>query len=120
MLPNTAFAQADSHQGTLVVDIVVDKTPVWMGPDVGSKPWLLAHALGGISSGHISSDVDKATIDVRDNRSHKEDTPYREGDSLPEDRFHKADIISQHAIETRQHQRREKVPHEIENPPSVR
>lgn len=113
VLPNTAFAQADSHQGTLVVNIVVDKTPIWTGPDVGSKPWLLAHALGGVSSRQVSSDVNEANIDVRDSRSHEEDTPYREGDSLPEDRFHKADIISQHAIDTRQHQRREKVPHEL-------
>lgn len=61
-------------------------------------------------------------MNVHDNRSHEEDTPYREGDSLPEDRFHKADIISQHAINSREqwHQSREKVPQELENPSSPR
>ncbi len=38
-----------------------------------------------------------------------EDAPIAEGDCLPEELFHRADIVSQHMIDTREKQRKEKV-----------
>lgn len=38
-----------------------------------------------------------------------QDCPIAEEDSLPEERFHRADIVSQHMIDTREKQRQEKV-----------
>lgn len=38
-----------------------------------------------------------------------QDEPIHECDELPEDRFHQADIVSQHMIDTREKQRMEKV-----------
>ena len=41
----------------------------------------------------------------------REDAPIAEGHCLPEERFHRADIVSQHMIDTREQQRKEKVRH---------
>lgn len=38
-----------------------------------------------------------------------QDYPIAEEDNLPEERFHRADIVSQHMIDTRERQRKEKV-----------
>lgn len=38
-----------------------------------------------------------------------EEGPIRDGEELPEERFHRADIISQHMVDTREKQRKEKV-----------
>lgn len=38
-----------------------------------------------------------------------QDEPIQDRDELPEDRFHQADIVSQHMIDTREKQRMEKV-----------
>lgn len=40
---------------------------------------------------------------------HLEEEPIREGEQLPEERFHKADTVSQHMIDSREKQRQEKV-----------
>lgn len=37
------------------------------------------------------------------------DGPIRESESLPEDRFHRADMVSQHMIDAREKQRKDKV-----------
>lgn len=46
------------------------------------------------------------TIDLLDGL---QDEPIQDRDELPEDRFHQADIVSQHMIDTREKQRTEKV-----------
>ncbi|CAM9583386.1 unnamed protein product [Ascophyllum nodosum] len=161
VLPNSASAEANCHQGNLVISILVDKVPTWRGPDPGSKPWLLAYALGDANGQHVSaaevhmhcekiseqpqvstreyekatgetdgeilaedrfhlkpprgfhphsgSECDEGDADADDNRRDEVETPICEGDELPEDEFHKADIVSQHVIDTRERQRREKI-----------
>ncbi|CAM9412778.1 unnamed protein product [Ectocarpus sp. 12 AP-2014] len=42
-------------------------------------------------------------------RNQREEEPIGEGESLPEERFHRADIVSQHMIDTREQQRKEKI-----------
>lgn len=44
-----------------------------------------------------------------DRNQEEEEGPIGEGESLPEERFHRADIVSQHMIDTREQQRKEKV-----------
>ncbi|CAN0353993.1 unnamed protein product, partial [Ectocarpus sp. 8 AP-2014] len=44
-----------------------------------------------------------------DRNQEKQEEPIGEGESLPEERFHRADIVSQHMIDTREQQRKEKI-----------
>lgn len=45
----------------------------------------------------------------QEDRQSTMDGPIGESDLLPEERFHRADMISQHMIDTRERQRQEKV-----------
>lgn len=53
--------------------------------------------------------VEDDTNDDLDLAQEVGDDPIHDKDKLPEDRFHQADIVSQHMIDTREKQRLEKV-----------
>lgn len=87
VLPDTASAQANSHDGTLFANISVDKSPPSRRADAGSKPWLLSSALEGgpgrqtVQAGEISG--------LRAKVGEPGATGVQDlGDALPEDRFH--------------------------------
>lgn len=64
-----------------------------------------------------SANMDRAGVDQytgaplgeRDDGQANLDGPIRESDLLPEERFHRADLISRHMIDTREKQRKDKV-----------
>eukprot|EP00903_Cladosiphon_okamuranus_P022389 g20592.t1 len=178
VLPETASAQANSHDGTLAVRVSIDKALPSKRPDAGSKPWLLSNALEGGSGGRQGFGVGKATaggarstggqgaenldgdvgvggdalpeerfhlklpagvnqytgaaegddtskdfdllgqgqernnrlvIEAGDEGQDDADAPIGEGEVLPEERFHRADVVSQQMIDTREKQRQEKI-----------
>ncbi|CAM9230130.1 unnamed protein product [Scytosiphon promiscuus] len=174
VIPDTASAHTNCHDGTLTVTLQVCKSPLSKQADIGSKAWLLSKALdagverqagqvkaGGAASGVASEvreaaaaavGVEKGADDLLpEDRFHlrlpkgvnqytgvaeeeggdhdstydrlgkdqdcfqdqakdkNQQLPVGEGDDLPEERFHRADIVSQHMIDTRERQRKEKI-----------
>ena len=90
------------------------------GPDPGSRPWLLMKALNDgyrASSNEGSHDsTPEEAYSVPGN-----DGPVRDDDVLPEDRFHKADLVSQHYIQQKMQGREEKQQkYEKEKKPNVK
>lgn len=89
MIPESASAHGNYHDGTLAVSLQVCKSPLSERADIGSKAWLLSNALdggeerqakGGGRGGGVTDEAREATgagagIEGAD-------------DSLPEDRFH--------------------------------
>lgn len=58
---------------------------------------------------HYTGASEGDTDENYDTLNTHEDGPIQEEDRLPEERFHQADIASQHMIDTREQQRKEKV-----------
>ena len=89
------------------------------GPDPGSKPWLLARALDG--GGSAPHDVSARRRDAAAEAAAEAaaaasaaaaaaqaaaaaaaaEAPFREGEELPEDKYHAGDALSQHYLEQR-------------------
>mmetsp|Transcript_20612 Transcript_20612/g.38366 ORF Transcript_20612/g.38366 Transcript_20612/m.38366 type:complete len:530 (+) Transcript_20612:113-1702(+) len=77
-------------------------------PDVGSRPWLLANALSnGEDFGPEVSTTNGAKPEQPEVEPTKEENPADE--TLPEDRFHLADMLSQHIKDERERERQEKI-----------
>ena len=67
----------------------------WLA-DLGSKPWLLANALHDDSTdAPAPADASAKTAAAKAIRPLP---PVRDDDELPEDRFHRADIVSSHLL----------------------
>ncbi len=60
-LPRTAVCELNPHENVLVLRVRVDLRPVYAGPDPGSHPWMLSHALSG---GNAHQDVNLAQSEM--------------------------------------------------------
>ena len=62
-------------------------------------------------TGAVEGDGTSDNVDLIDGMQGDpvQEEPIQDRDELPEDRFHQADIVSQHMIDTREKQRMEKV-----------
>eukprot|EP00904_Undaria_pinnatifida_P013093 jgi/Undpi1/8914/HiC_scaffold_25.g11375.m1 len=78
-----------------------------------SVPVLMGREVEGVNqyTGAVEGDGTSDNVDLMDGVQgdpvHEE--PIQDRDELPEDRFHQADIVSQHMIDTREKQRMEKI-----------
>ena len=73
------------------------------GPDPGSKPWMLAHAIASDDSIEAGPSPATKTKPEEDNDNGDDDGV------LPEDRFHRRDMVSQHIKDEREQQREDKL-----------
>lgn len=121
--PDSAAVVVQLDRSTATLELVLPVTQEANGrdglqPDRGSKPWLLSQALtmgdegdtdsagagGGKeaeskrTSQHVSSSTAYGTSGA----------PVQEDEALPEDRFHKADIMSQHLLMERAKEKAER------------
>ena len=117
---NAVTAELDPVAMMLRVELPVEHRTVLHGefaPDPGSKPWMLAHALrgssatvddgGGSGSGSGSGAGAGAgagagrtvPLTAAADKSVRDDSaPVLPDEELPEDKFHRADIVSQHIL----------------------
>lgn len=95
------FFNSASHQFTGKFFIDTEYYTNFDSIDIGSKEWILQQALGGDddkSEGNISKEIKEMN---KNNQIEEvandvdQDTPYN-GEALPEDKFHKSDLLSQH------------------------
>mmetsp|Transcript_3380 Transcript_3380/g.6130 ORF Transcript_3380/g.6130 Transcript_3380/m.6130 type:complete len:629 (+) Transcript_3380:65-1951(+) len=109
----------------LRIGMAVDTADWSAGPDPGSKPWLIAEALGGGEARRVTKKVeidentdtnalpeDKFHINLPDDVDQYTGVPLERDDKdnevFAEDKFHKADASSQYIIEQREKDIREK------------
>lgn len=91
VLPEVASARANSHDGSMIVTLSVDKSPAASRADVGSKPWLLAHALRNKEEDRgfcADSQEDERRLAGDAVAKVIRDVGQQDEDTLPEDRFH--------------------------------
>ena len=117
--------------GTVTVTVPVDPTPYTLGADPGSRPWMLMRALEGGGDGRAEKAAkgaeggEGADAVSAEDRFHlrakpkggydpvtglqsREEEPVEEDEELPEDRFHREDALSNHYIQQREGDRKEK------------
>lgn len=82
VLPGTASARTNAHDGNLTVTLDVDKAPPESRADAGSKPWLLARAL------HDEKDRTAPKCTVTSSQGASSSGEGAGEDVLPEDQFH--------------------------------
>lgn len=110
----------------LRIGMAVDTADWGAGPDPGSKPWLIAEALGGGEARRVTKKTnetdenidsnalpeDKFHLNLPDNVDQYTGMPLERDDKdnevFAEDKFHKADASSQYIIEQREKDIREK------------
>ncbi len=61
-LPRTAVCEIHPHEQLLVLRVHVDMRPVDAGPDPGSHPWMLSHALSG-GNAHQDGNLAQSQMD---------------------------------------------------------
>lgn len=122
---NSTFVQLDRTRNTLELTLSIDKSWDVASPDGGSAPWLLAHALdeGGDAPDTVKTAPKKpkslvemfhldtgASTDASDPASKAAPRwdPVLEDEELPEDRFHRKDMMSMHILEQRRLERDQK------------
>lgn len=98
ILPNTAFARTNPHEGTIAISLSVDQSRLSRKADAGSKAWLLAQALSGgdtrtgreRTSPRRKEGHAKEEPGSRANHGWSKNLEFEnmDGDGLPEDRFH--------------------------------
>lgn len=90
VLPETASAQANSHDGALVVTLAVDKSHPSKRPDAGSKPWLLSSALEGGEGGRqdVGGGAKARGASTERGLGGEKSGVGGDADTLPEERFH--------------------------------
>lgn len=141
--PREGFARSVQ----LRVLMAIDNNDWSSSPDPGSKPWLIAQALGGMSTPSVSKESeeiieDSGSNDLPEDKFHislpdgvdkytgqkleyDDNSPNILDDVLPEDKFHKADASSQYIIEQREleikkkWEKHEKEKAERQNDPNV-
>ncbi|KAG7394457.1 hypothetical protein PHYBOEH_005157 [Phytophthora boehmeriae] len=114
----------------LEISIVIDKSWDAIGPDCGSAPWLFANALNEegelesieqeqepnliqekpkslIEMFHLANANDSSGTISSDTKTPRWD-PVMEDEELPEDRFHRKDMMSMHILEQRRLEREQK------------
>ncbi|KAG1702439.1 hypothetical protein DVH05_009389 [Phytophthora capsici] len=125
---NDTRVRLNQGSNTLEVSVTIDKSWDTAGPDCGSAPWLLARALdeeNGSSNKERSAVkkpkslvemfhlADKAeSSDKSVGHGHALKTPrwdpVLDDEELPEDRFHRKDMMSMHILEQRRIEREQK------------
>lgn len=126
-------ASYDPHERVMEVRVPVNPTSYAAGPDPGSRPWLLSHALegsdqerglndsasdgasGATAGGEVTAPEDRyhlnskpGKIDPFTGLPSRQEEPVDEDEELPEDRFHRDDPMSNHYIQQREGDRAEK------------
>ncbi|KAF1318546.1 hypothetical protein FI667_g13836, partial [Globisporangium splendens] len=125
MQVNSAQVTLDRAKKSLTLKLQIDKTWDTDNPDCGSALWLLAQALHGNEDGNESGEVTKSRQEQKKPKSLAEmfhlerpdaiDTPQAsamtshatkwdpvdDDEELPEDRFHRKDMMSMHILEQR-------------------
>lgn len=89
VLPESACARSNAHEGSISITLAVDLSPLSKGPDAGSKPWLLAHALDGGGDRQASKGMEAGAGGDKSGRFRGAAGGMEDGEvALPEDRFH--------------------------------
>lgn len=90
--PDSTAAQANSHEGTVVVTLAVDMSPVSQRADAGSKPSLLAQALNSVEGRRPELSGADRVERVQGEGIVRNASQLARGvegeETLPEDRFH--------------------------------
>lgn len=97
--PDTVCPLADEAADALLLTYARHAANVTT-PDPGTKQWMVLHALHDPRSRDEDRQVEAAAP-----AEEPADTPYREGEALPEDAFHASDALSQHFIRQREEER---------------
>ncbi|KAG7387646.1 hypothetical protein PHYPSEUDO_013896 [Phytophthora pseudosyringae] len=135
---NSARVCLDLGRNTMEIILTIDKSWDSVGPDCGSAPWLLARALdkesdaeGGGNKDGLATAAKSAKVKPKSlvemfhlaNAAESNDGPVGNGPSskatprwdpvledeeLPEDRFHRKDMMSMHILEQRRTEREQK------------
>ncbi|POM59503.1 hypothetical protein PHPALM_31761 [Phytophthora palmivora] len=122
----------DQRCNTLEITVTINKSWDNAGPDCGSAPWLLARALeeeneaeGGVESATPAEEKPKSLVEMFHLANAAESNnmlfgagppskaaprwdPVLEDEELPEDRFHRKDMMSMHILEQRRIEREQK------------
>ncbi|RLN48665.1 hypothetical protein BBJ28_00022058 [Nothophytophthora sp. Chile5] len=122
---DSARIRLDRSYNTLEITLGIDKTWDPLGPDCGSAPWLLSQALNG-DDGGVGGIEDRAKVaeptkslvemfhlvNADSNEAAIKPAmrwdPVLEDEELPEDRFHRKDMMSMHILEQRKLEREQK------------
>ncbi|GMF39731.1 unnamed protein product [Phytophthora fragariaefolia] len=132
---NSARVRLDRTRNSMEVTLTIDKSWDTLGPDHGSAPWLLARALDeeneseitGVNYNsapvvqpkpkslaemfHLASAADSNETSLGQGPSSIATPrwdPVMEDEELPEDRFHRKDMMSMHILEQRRIEREQK------------
>ncbi|RLN76173.1 hypothetical protein BBJ28_00002154 [Nothophytophthora sp. Chile5] len=122
---DSARIRLDRSYNTLEIALAIDKTWDSLGPDCGSAPWLLAQALNeddevvaGTEDRAKAAKPTKSLVEMFHlvNADSNEAAtkpamrwdPVLEDEELPEDRFHRKDMMSMHILEQRKLEREQK------------
>ncbi|KAI9996481.1 hypothetical protein PInf_014209 [Phytophthora infestans] len=126
---NSAKVCLDQGRNTMEITLQIDKSWEGVGPDCGSAPWLLARALdeegGDVYEGpaNCANEKPKSLLEMfhlANAAESKNDPsgitsratprwdPVLEDEELPEDRFHRKDMMSMHILEQRRVEREQK------------
>jgi hypothetical protein len=132
-----ATVTLDPRKNVLELVAPIDKTCAETEPDCGSAPWLLAHALRDeedmttrkgtpvkqtvaepeppkslVEMFHLAMPSSKETVTPHqsggDASTRPQWDPVEEDEELPEDRFHRKDMMSMHILEQRKKERQQK------------
>lgn len=122
---HSTIVQLDRTRNTLELTLSIDKSWSVASADVGSAPWLLAHALDEdgdapdtvktaptkpkslVEMFHLDTSASIAASESVSTSAPKWD-PVLEDEELPEDRFHRKDMMSMHILEQRRLERDQK------------
>jgi hypothetical protein len=126
---DSASARLDPAHNTMEMSMAIDKSWRVLGPDVGSAPWLLAQALNeddseALGGAKAASPAPKSLVEMFHLANAAESNeaslgggsttaaprwdPVLEDEELPEDRFHRKDMMSMHILEQRRVEREQK------------